>query len=279
VIVAAVPVVIIGKPSSSAEVQPGTFALVADDVPQAEPVSVDRLFPDESVLREIRIWIPQVAADGEQESVAEAEQVTVVEDPRIEQIRRFYGSKPLAPYAAVMVEAADAWGIDWRLIPVISILESSGGVNVCGRNAWGYASCRVRFSTFEEGIHKVAETLAKPPYTGRSTAAVLCIWVSGKPCTNDHGLNYAYKAASLYAALGGGFPLPPRPATQQVVATPAAAPVLPSPAAEPTPTPTTAAASPSPAPSPTAAPEPTAEPSATPTPGNGSGGEGDGQGG
>lgn len=108
---------------------------------------------------------------------------TPVPDDRPQRIRDYYtsnyGDLPLAAIADVMVREADRVGIDWRLIPVIGLLESSGGKYACGGNAWGYASCQVRFDSFEEGASVVADTLAEPLYTDVGLERVFCIWVSG----------------------------------------------------------------------------------------------------
>lgn len=227
--------------------------------------------PPVHLLRELRVFATPAPTEASQPSPTPEPGPTVaVEDPRVGQLRAFYGSRSLGAYAASMIAAADGYGIDWRLMPVISILESSGGLQACGGNAWGYAACRVRFGSFEEGIQVVAGALARSPYAGRSTAAILCIWVSGKACTDGHGVDYAYRAFSLYTSLGGWFALPPRPSTQSVTVveqpTPTPAPTsTPAPTEEPSPT---AAPEPSATPTdqPTTAPEPTATPEATSSP-------------
>ena len=209
--------------------------------------------PPRSYLRDVR-GVPAPTP----EATATSEPEVRVQDARVGQLQAFFGSRPLGAYAAAMIAASDAYGIDWRLMPVISILESSGGLHACGGNAWGYAACRVRFASFDEGIQVVAAALARGPYAGHSTAAVLCIWVSGNACTNEHGVNYAYRAFSLYAVLGGWFALPPRPTTQPVSIVEA-----PSPSPSATPTPEATA---EPEPSATSEPTPEPEPTATPTP-------------
>lgn len=128
------------------------------------------------------------------------------EEPRPDH-RRFavealLAGAPLAAYAAEMLAASDAAGIDWRLIPVIGVLESSGGRFACGGNAWGYASCGVSFATFEEGIEVVAGTLARRPYAGLSTEARLCMWVSGGSCGGALAAGYLAKARPMLEELG-----------------------------------------------------------------------------
>lgn len=220
----------------------------------AEQATEEAIFePPTGYLREVR-GVATATPTAEPSPTTDPEPEAKAADPRIGQLQAFFGSRPLGPYSESMIVASDAYGIDWRLLPVISILESSGGLQSCGGNAWGYAACRVRFGSFDEGINVVAAALARSPYAGRSTAAILCIWVSGTACTNSHGVDYAYRAYSVYASLGGWFALPPRPATDTVVI---------GPTGTPAPTSTTA---PTPQPSPTPTPEPTATPEATSTP-------------
>ncbi len=73
---------------------------------------------------------------------------------------------PLAPYGDVFVKAADKYGLDWRLLPAISMKESGGGraIPVDSYNAWGwgiYGDQVLRFSSWEEGIYTVAAGLKK----------------------------------------------------------------------------------------------------------------------
>jgi hypothetical protein len=181
-------------------------------------------------------------------------------DERVTMVRQILAGRPLEAQAQLMVETADAHGIDWRLMPVISILESGGGAAACGGNAWGYANCRITFSTFEEGIEIVAATLAAPPYPGRDTARALCLWVSGNFCSTAHAVEYAYRAFGLYLALGGSFALPAPVAAdtgEQPHAADAGDDGTPPPPPGPTPAP--------PTPSPTAEPVESAAPTGTAT--------------
>ncbi|MEX0783608.1 MAG: hypothetical protein WD557_13270 [Dehalococcoidia bacterium] len=196
-------------------------------------------------------------------------------DDRVLAVQALLRGKPLEPYAAAMVASADHHGIDWRLLPVISILESEAGLTACSGNAWGFAKCQVHFASFEEGIPIVASTLSS--YGAYSSATLLCIWVSGDGCHTRHAIEYTHRAAYLYSQLGASLavaalppdvsegPLPPLQPEPIAAAAPAG------PAATPTPTP----AAPTPASSP--APEdpgPTPAPDATSPaePGDGAGG-------
>jgi len=111
-------------------------------------------------------------------------------------VARLLRGRPLEPYADLMVATAAEFGVDWRLMPIIAVLESNGGVAACGGNAWGWGSCLLRdIPTFEEGILVVGATLAAPPYTGAPYEAVFCLWVSGDECRS---LSAVYLASAMY---------------------------------------------------------------------------------
>ncbi len=88
-------------------------------------------------------------------------------DGRTERIRDFlqkYNS-PLEPFSQDIIDAADAYGLDYRLIPAIAMQES----NLCLKipsdsyNCWGfgiYGGKVHKFSDYKEGIYTVTKTLA-----------------------------------------------------------------------------------------------------------------------
>lgn len=135
-------------------------------------------------------------------------------DERARQIREFLAGRPLAEYADEMVAASDRHRIDWRYLPVLSFLESGGGVAACGGNAWGYAACDIVFADYLAGMERVAAALAAYPYAGRSVATVLCIWQSGGGCTTQPAVAYAYLGAPYFDLLGEAIALPPQLASQ-----------------------------------------------------------------
>lgn len=94
-------------------------------------------------------------------------------DPRVESVRTYLASRqaPLADYADHFVEAADKYGIDYRLVPAISVMESNGGKHLFrDYNAWGWGS--VNFTSFEEGIETVTRGLKTGYYdAGLDTVA------------------------------------------------------------------------------------------------------------
>lgn len=117
-------------------------------------------------------------------------------------VRQLLKGKPLEKHAELLVRTSDEYGIDWHLLPALSVLESSGGSQACGGNAWGWGSCTLRpIASFEEGARVVAETLSGPPYRGLGADRQFCMWVSGHSCTGDHTLEYQAKGIALWARL------------------------------------------------------------------------------
>ncbi|HEY1337492.1 MAG TPA: glucosaminidase domain-containing protein [Bryobacteraceae bacterium] len=83
-------------------------------------------------------------------------------DPRSETLRKFFQKAdcPAEQYADVFLEAADDYDLDWRLLPSISFVESTGGKAARNNNLFGWDSGRAEFDTPAEGIHTVAYFLA-----------------------------------------------------------------------------------------------------------------------
>lgn len=70
-------------------------------------------------------------------------------------------NSPLAPYSELLVQTADKYNLDFRLIPAIAMVESTGGKVILtgSHNAWGFANGATKFASWEEAIEKVAKTL------------------------------------------------------------------------------------------------------------------------
>jgi len=85
------------------------------------------------------------------------------EDYRVSTLRKFlkeYNS-PLADYAEVFVREADKNGIDWRLVPAITGVESTFGKNIPFKsyNAYGWANGAYTFESWEDSIGIVSKSL------------------------------------------------------------------------------------------------------------------------
>lgn len=87
-------------------------------------------------------------------------------DIRVTVLHKFLTNydSPLAPISAFLVDTADRWGLDYAIIPAISMQES-GGCKVIpydSYNCWGfgiYGTTITRFASYEEAITKVAKTI------------------------------------------------------------------------------------------------------------------------
>lgn len=83
-------------------------------------------------------------------------------DTRADRINAYFGTwdLPLASHGEFMVEMADKYNLDWRLIPAIAMRESTGGKFACYNNPFGWGSCKIKFDNFEEAIETLARNLA-----------------------------------------------------------------------------------------------------------------------
>ena len=80
---------------------------------------------------------------------------------KIDNVKSFLQKRnsPLAKYADEFVYAANQYGIDYRLVASISIVESSGGIhNFRAYNAWGWG--KYGFDNWKDGIWSVSKGLA-----------------------------------------------------------------------------------------------------------------------
>jgi hypothetical protein len=100
-------------------------------------------------------------------------------DPRLWRLQKFFGDRdcPLRDVAKDFLIAADQNHLDWRLLPSISIIESSGGKDYRNNNVFGWDSCKERFPSVRAGIHYVAQQLGKSKrYKGKDLDSKLQIY-------------------------------------------------------------------------------------------------------
>jgi hypothetical protein len=83
-------------------------------------------------------------------------------DPRYAALHQFFdkGSCPASRYAGEFLDVADTYALDWRLLPSISYVESTGGKAGRNNNIFGWDSGRAQFSTPASGIYTVGYRLA-----------------------------------------------------------------------------------------------------------------------
>ena len=97
-------------------------------------------------------------------------------DPRLAKLRKLFESynSPGAALAEYFLRAADRYGLDWRLLPSISIVETGGGKTAVNNNLLGWDSSRKSFASARASIDYVAARLAGSKlYRGRTLDALL----------------------------------------------------------------------------------------------------------
>jgi len=83
-------------------------------------------------------------------------------DHRFEALRKFFQKSdcPAQKYSDVFIEAADEYELDWRLLPSLSFVESTGGKWAPKNNLFGWDSGRTQFASPAESIRHVGDRLA-----------------------------------------------------------------------------------------------------------------------
>ena len=83
-------------------------------------------------------------------------------DPRLSKIRHFFEKFdcPAWKYSAAFLEVADDYELDWRLLPSISFVESTGGKSAPHNNLFGWDSGNAQFVSPTAGIHQVGYKLS-----------------------------------------------------------------------------------------------------------------------
>lgn len=84
-------------------------------------------------------------------------------DYRVENLRNFLTkfNSPLIPYAKEFVDTADTYGLDYRLVPSITGVESTFGKQIPAKsfNAYGWANGNYTFKSWPDSIEIVSGTL------------------------------------------------------------------------------------------------------------------------
>jgi len=95
-----------------------------------------------------------------------AEHLSTVKDQRHGRLETFFQSFgcPTPHHVEEYLGTADSFDIDYRLLPAISVLESTCGVYERLNNRWGWDSARKGFTSFRAGLEYIARQLAQGPY-------------------------------------------------------------------------------------------------------------------
>ncbi|HXS96123.1 MAG TPA: hypothetical protein VN736_16070 [Candidatus Limnocylindrales bacterium] len=98
-------------------------------------------------------------------------------DARFEALSKFFGDCPAQDYLEVFLEAADDYDLDWRLLPSLSYVETTGGKAARNNNYFGWDSGNAQFSSPEAGIQEVAYRLANSDlYRAKNVDGILATY-------------------------------------------------------------------------------------------------------
>lgn len=99
--------------------------------------------------------------------------LSALEDQRHAKLETFFQSFgcPAPHHVKEYLGAADTYAIDYRLLPAISVLESTCGIYQRQNNRWGWASARKGFSSFRAGLEYIAHQLSNGRYYKDKTLA------------------------------------------------------------------------------------------------------------
>lgn len=84
-------------------------------------------------------------------------------DARLERLKAFFGKLdcPAKDYSGDFIATAERYDLDWRLLPSISYLESTGGKAAKNNNLFGWNCGRTGFASASAGIHEVGRRLSR----------------------------------------------------------------------------------------------------------------------
>jgi len=92
-------------------------------------------------------------------------------DPRTVRLEAFFRTYdcPTPLHVEAYLRAADSHALDYRLLPAISLVESTCGTFEKKNNRWGWDSVQSGFPSVPAGIEYISEQLADHPnYKGKS---------------------------------------------------------------------------------------------------------------
>jgi hypothetical protein len=108
------------------------------------------------------VSLPGPGATANSAKPATAEHRKEPKDSRLAFLRAFFeqGNCPAAKLSPIFLEAADMYALDWRLLPSLSFVETTGGKAARNNNLFGWDSGRAAFSSAAASIRAVASSLA-----------------------------------------------------------------------------------------------------------------------
>ncbi len=90
-------------------------------------------------------------------------EVEVIKVNRVQALKSFFQkyNSPLIENAETFIKVADQYGIDYKILPAISCIESGCGKHLIpsSYNPFGWGKGQILFNSFDESIEKVARGL------------------------------------------------------------------------------------------------------------------------
>ena len=103
-------------------------------------------------------------------------------DVRLERLKTFFGKLncPAKDYSVDFIAAAERYDLDWRLLPSLSFVETSGGKGARNNNLFGWDSGRAHFPSPAAGIHAVGYLLKHSSvYKNKTLERLLTVYNPG----------------------------------------------------------------------------------------------------
>ena len=153
-------------------------------------------------MRHLIIWAGLLTVSAAPSIAQRAPESKHVEDPRLNRLRVFLENihSPIKRLAPDFLNAADWHGLDWRLLPGISMVETGAGREAEHNNIFGWDSGRKTFASIREAIYLVASRFAHSKlYRGKELDEILAVY-NPKP-------NYAERVKTAMRQVDSSEPL------------------------------------------------------------------------
>ena len=140
-------------------------------------------------------------------------------DARLSKLRAFFLDRdvPIVHLAEDFIHAADQYGLDWRLLPSIAMVESSGAKYYQNNNIFGWNNGRIRFRSIHSSIYEVAGSISSMRcYRGKDLDAILWTYnpirgYNARIKDAFRAIDPEFRSTRLVMMPAGGSVLPPRP--------------------------------------------------------------------
>ena len=116
-------------------------------------------------------------------------------DYRVYTLRKFLNkyNSPLTPYSLEFITQADYYGLDWRMVPAISGVESTFGKRIPAGsyNAYGWANGKYSFKSWPDSIQIVSQAL-REKYMDKGATSIAKIAKRYAPPSSTWGTKVNY---------------------------------------------------------------------------------------